>query len=91
MLEKVVKVLESHKVQEMKLAQQVKKMLLESSLPIAGDEATRQHRKRSVLACVFYLCVFVHFQGGAATTPSPSLLPSRLPSAPPHSKAQVQV
>ena len=56
-LEKVVNVLESPTVREMELAQQVKNMLLESSLPIAGDEATRPDRKRSVLACVFYLCV----------------------------------
>ena len=60
-LGKVVKVLESPTVQEMELAQQVKKMLLESILSIAGDEATRPHRKRSVLACVLSLCVFVHF------------------------------
>ncbi|CAI8034825.1 RAC-beta serine/threonine-protein kinase A [Geodia barretti] len=44
-LEKVVKVLESPTVREMELAQQVKKMLLE---PIAGDEATRPHRKWEV-------------------------------------------
>ena len=54
-LMKVVRFLESHEVQKMELAQQVRDMLSETSLPRPGDENVQITKHRpSITRCLLY-------------------------------------